>query len=150
MELKLQNNFKMLLGGNTGKANIRIKPVIAILADHLLVPSKTLFSTALMCPICDLSSMLNTALKKIFGNWEHEKTTSHLHMQYIKYTISLTSSSSFKVALGTADVKPAFRFVAAIVYGILCNLDLYSNRKSLFRYIHYLHVHIFIKSEEAY
>lgn len=27
----------------------------------------------------------------------------------------LTSSSSFKVALGTADVSPAFLFVAAIV-----------------------------------
>jgi len=31
-------------------------------------------------------------------------------------TFRLTSSSSLSVALGTADVRPAFRFVAAIVY----------------------------------
>jgi hypothetical protein len=33
-----------------------------------------------------------------------------------KYNICLTKSSSFSVGRGMADVKPAFRFVAAMVY----------------------------------
>uniref|UniRef100_A0A1B0BWK8 Uncharacterized protein n=1 Tax=Glossina palpalis gambiensis TaxID=67801 RepID=A0A1B0BWK8_9MUSC len=102
---KLETLCKEHVGGEVFSSVNSLISLSLLPPDHLLVPSNTLFSTALMCPICDLSSMLNTALKKIFGNWEHEKTTSHLHMQYIKYT----------VALGTADVKPAFRFVAAIV-----------------------------------
>lgn len=38
------------------------KPVIAIFADHLLVPSRTLCLTAFIWPVWLFSSMLNTAL----------------------------------------------------------------------------------------
>lgn len=48
------------VGGSAMKKNF--KPVIAIFADHLLVPSNTLCLTAFMWPEWLLSSTPNTAL----------------------------------------------------------------------------------------